>query len=62
MRNSHIIDRDSAEAIEQNALLVLIEAGERFSLRMNQSQFGRKLAQYSNSGGLIVDEDSAFAS
>ncbi len=49
------------EAIEQDALLVLIEAGMRFSLRVHQGQFRRELAQNSDGSRLIVDEDAPLA-
>ncbi len=51
----------SAKAVEQNALLGLVEAGEGFGLRVNQGELGRKLPEDGNGGGLIVDEDAAFA-
>ena len=50
-----------AEAIEQDALLVLIEAGMGFSLGVHQGQFRRKLAKNSDGSGLIVDEDAPLA-
>ena len=43
-------------------MLRLVEAGEAFSLRVNEREFGRELLENLDGGGLIVDEDAAFAS
>ena len=52
---------DAAEAVEENALLRLVEAGEGFGLRVHQGQFRGELLQHGNGGGLVIDEDAAFA-
>src|SRR5579872_1419314 len=51
-----------AKAVEQYALLSLVETGEGFALRMNQGKFGGKLAEDRHGGGLVVDEDAALTS
>ena len=53
--------RDAAEAIEQNALLRLIEAAGGFALRVDEGQLRGKLAQDGNGSGLVVDEDASLA-
>ena len=55
------VGRDAGEAVEQDALLGLVEAGECFSLRVDQRELGRKLPENGDGGGLVVDEDAAFA-
>ena len=52
---------DAGEAVEQDALLGLVEAGEGFGLRVDEGQFRRELLEDGDGGGLIVDEDAAFA-
>ena len=52
---------DARKAIEKDALLRLIKAGESLSLRVHQRQLGSKLPEHGNRGRLIVDEDAAFA-
>ncbi len=52
---------DAGETVEQDALLAFVKAGERFSLRMNQSEFGGELFEHGYRGGLVVDEDAALA-
>ncbi len=55
------IGRNAAEAVEQDALLGLVEAGEGLGLRVDQRQFGRELLEDRDGGGLVVDEDAALA-
>ncbi len=55
------IGGDAGEAVEEDALLGLVEAGEGFSLRVDEGQFGCELAEHGDGGGLVVDEDAAFA-
>ena len=57
----HGVGGDGAEAIEQNALLRLVEAGEGFGLRMDQSELRRELLEHGDGGGLVIDEHAAFA-
>ena len=52
---------DAGEAVEENALLGLVEARQALALGMDQGQLGGKLAQHGNRGRLIVDEDAALA-
>ena len=42
-------------------MLRLVEAGEAFGLRVDESELGRELLEDLNGGGLIVDEDAALA-
>ena len=42
-------------------MLRLVEAGEAFSLRVNEGELGRELLEDLDGGGLIVDEDAALA-
>jgi len=58
---THKIQRNPREAIQQNALLRLIEAAQRLALGVNQSQFRGQLLENSDSSGLIVDEDPPLA-
>ena len=53
--------RDAAEAVEEDALLGLVEAREGFSLGVDEGQFGSELLEDGYGGGLVVDEDSALA-
>ena len=55
------VGRDAGEAVEEDALLGLVEAGEGFSLRVDQGQFGGELLEDGDGGGLVVDEDAALA-
>ena len=55
------IGRDAAETVEENALLGLVKAGKSFRLGMDKSKLRRELAKNGDSGGLVVDEDTAFA-
>ena len=52
---------DAAEAVEEDALLGLVEAGEGFGLRVDQGQFRGELLENGDGGGLVVDEDAALA-
>ena len=52
---------DAAEAVEEDALLRWIEAGKRLGLRVDQGELGRELLEDGDGGGLVVDEDAAFA-
>ena len=52
---------DAAEAVEQDALLGLVEAGEGFSLGVDEGQLGGELLEDGDGGGLVVDEDAALA-
>ena len=55
------VSGDAAEAVEQDALLGLVEAGERLGLRVDEGEFGRELLEDGDGGGLVVDEDAALA-
>ncbi len=52
---------DAAEAVEEDALLGLVEAGEGLALGVDQGQFRGELLEDGDGGGLVVDEDAAFA-
>ena len=55
------VSRDAGEAVEKDALLRLVEAGKAFGLRVDEGQLGRELLEDRDGGGLVVDEDAAFA-
>jgi hypothetical protein len=55
------LGRDAAEAVEEDALLRLIEAGAGVGLGVNQGQLRRKLAEDGNGGRLVIDEDAPLA-
>ena len=52
---------DAGEAVEEDALLGLVEAGEGFSLGVDEGEFGGELPKDGDGGGLVVDEDAALA-
>jgi hypothetical protein len=52
---------EAGEAVEQDALLGLVEAGEGLGLRVDQGQLRRKLLEHGHGSGLVVDEDAALA-
>ncbi len=53
--------REAAEAVEENALLGLVEAAEALALGVDQGQLRGKLAEDGDGGRLVVDEDAALA-
>jgi hypothetical protein len=55
------LGRKAAEAVEQGALLGLVEAGTALALRVDQRQLRGKLAEDGDGGRLVVDEDAALA-
>ena len=52
---------DAGEAVEEDALLGLVEAGVGFGLRVDEGELGGELLEDGDGGGLVVDEDTAFA-
>src|SRR6266700_1851804 len=54
------IGGEAGEAIEEDALLGLVETGKRLSLRVDEGELGGELAKNGDSGGLIVHENSAL--
>jgi hypothetical protein len=55
------VRREAAEAVEEDALLGLVEAAEALALGVDQGQLGGKLAENGDGGRLVVDEDAALA-
>ncbi len=55
------VEGDAGEAVEEDALLGLVETGLGFGLRVDQGEFGGELLEDGDGGRLIVDEDAAFA-
>jgi len=52
---------EAGEAVEEGALLGLVEAGEGFALGVDEGEFRGELLEDGDRGGLVVDEHSAFA-
>ena len=52
---------DAGEAVEEDALLRGVEARKGFGLRVDEGELGRELLEDLHGGGLVVDEDAAFA-
>ena len=50
-----------AKAVEQDALLRLVEAADGLALRVNQRQLRRQLLEHGHRGRLVVHEDASFA-
>ena len=55
------LNGDAAEAVEEGALLGLVEAGEGLALGVDKGELRGKLLEDGDGGGLVVDEDAAFA-
>ena len=55
------IQGNTGETVEKQALLRLVEAGEAFGLRVDECELGREQLEHLDRGGLVVDEDAAFA-
>ena len=52
---------EAAEAVEEGALLGLVEAGRALALRVDQGQLRGELPEDGDGGRLVVDEDAALA-
>jgi hypothetical protein len=58
---AHGFGRKAAEAVEQGALLRLVEAAQGLALRVHQRQLRRQLLEDGDRRRLIVDEHAALA-
>ena len=55
------VEGDAGEAVEEDALLGLVEAGVGLGLGVDEGQFWGELLEDGDGGGLVVDEDAALA-
>ncbi len=57
----HGFGRELAEAVEKLTTLSLVEGAHGLALGVDEGEFGCELAEHGDGGGLVVDEDAAFA-